>query len=505
MLFYIPYFLLFFIIRLLLSYNKRFITTLLGVGMGCWYLIESVECILQLFSVHASKHTNFVFTGNFDNPGPLGGFLAVIGTIAATYIIINRDTCNKVSKYFCGVIVALLIILLPASMSRAAWLSCGCAILICLSVEFDIWYYIKRHRFLSVLSLAVLILLIIGSFYLKQDSALGRFHIWKIELRAILEDPIDGYGAGNALGAYGDAQARYFKLGMGDESDIAIAGCPEYAFNELLKIGVERGVFVMFAVFMATLFCLFRLIKINPPLSYGMLALCIFSMSSYPFSLWQFRVLFTLFVAIALQNHSESKILIRADRIISFALFTILLCFGGEYVSYQKTRNNTIEEWKSIRNLASYEKYEDITEELEPLLPILKDNFRYMYDYGYALHKCGRYDKSNEILEQGSKISSDPMFHNIIGKNYEGMGLYILAEREYEYSHYMVPCRLYPLVLLLELYLKQGEIIEAEKILNKINKMPINERNRAMVDLKRRANAVYNKGIIDVENSKTNN
>lgn len=491
----LQYLFLFFIVRLLLSYNKRLVLNVLGVGIGVWYIFEAIKCILQLLSIHPSNHSVFAFTGHFENPGPLGGFLAVIGTVAVTFLIVNRKRYNKVAKYFCWVIVALLVVLLPASMSRSAWVACGVAVLICVSVEFNIGEFIKRRKFFSIISVIVLIMLIAGSFYMKRDSALGRFHIWKIEILAIMDGPIGGYGEGRALGVYGETQADYFRSGIGSEEDIAIAGCPEYAFNELLKIGIERGALAMLIVLMAVSFCIIRLFSIHPPFAFGMIALCVFSLFSYPFSLWQFKVLFTLFMAVALSNFSGNRLFVVTDRITSIILIGILLIFSSDCFEYQKSRREAKDKWKSLSGMAAFDMYDEIAAGLEPLIPLLKDNYRFLYDYGYALHKCGKYVESNEILEEGVLISSDPMFHNIIGKNYEGMGLYSFSKEKYEYSHYMVPCRLYPLVLLEELHLKLGEIKEAEKVLDKINGMPVNEKNHSMRDLKRRANNSYRKKV----------
>ena len=489
------YLLLFLIVRLLLPYNKRVMLNGIGVGIGVWYVVEAVKCILQLLSIHPSNHDVFALTGHFDNPGPLGGFLSVVGTIAVTYLIINRKWCSKVARCFCWVVVALVVVLLPASMSRAAWVACGVAVLMCVLVEFNIGEFIKRHKVLSAVGFVVLVLLVVGSFYLKRDSALGRFHIWKMEMRAILDAPVWGYGQGMALGVYGETQAEYFKNGMGSEQDVAIAGCPEYAFNELLKIGVERGVLAMLLVLIIVLFCIIRLFSVHPPFAYGMQALCIFSLFSYPFSLWQFKVLFALFMAVALCNYSENRVLAGTDRVVSIILVGIMLSFSGECYDYHKSRKEAVEKWKSLGSMAAFDMYEEIAEGLEPLAPVLEDNYRYLYDYGYALHKCGKYIESNDILKKGARISSDPMFHNIIGKNYESMGLYSFAKEKYEYSHYMVPCRLYPLVLLEEVHLKLGAIEEAEKVLDKINRMPVNEKHRSMRDLKRRANNSYKKHL----------
>lgn len=88
------------------------------------------------------------------------------------------------------------------------------AVFLCVMLEFDAVAYIKKHKILTSLGLTILILLAAGSFCLKKDSALGRLHIWKIEMLAIADNPIEGYGKGTVLGVYGDTQARYFMGGV---------------------------------------------------------------------------------------------------------------------------------------------------------------------------------------------------------------------------------------------------------------------------------------------------
>ena len=46
------------------------------------------------------------------------------------------------------------------------------------------------------------------------------------------------------------------------------------------------------------------------------------------------------------------------------------------------------------------------------------------------------------------------MFYNIIGRNYEPQGFFEEAELAYLHSHYMVPSRIYPLYLLMNMKMK---------------------------------------------------
>ena len=109
--------------------------------------------------------------------------------------------------------------------------------------------------------------------------------------------------------------------------------------------------------------------------------------------------------------------------------------------------------------------------------------YRITSNYGYALHKCKRYHESSKILNEGAKISSDPMFYNIIGRNKEAMGLYEEAEQAYLHAYHMVPQRLYPLTLLMRLHIRLRNDNEALRYGKMILTKPVNERHRSMLRL----------------------
>lgn len=395
-------------------------------------IYESLLGIIQVLSIRVSSR--FVLTGSFANPGPYGGLLAILLTIHGVYIIQNPNAqkwYDKVLVILSSISCGLCVIVLPASMSRAAWLALGVAVLVFGFKELRLIDWTRKHKALAVIASVIVIIVMTGAFFLKKDSAIGRLHIWHMELRAIAEAPLSGHGKGTVLGVYGDTQAEYFAEKERPKIITKVAGCPEYAFNEYLKIGVEYGIPAMIGVIVVMIALITLLLKYRSPFAYGLIAFSVFAFFSYPLE------------AIPIKSEAEK-------------------------------------EWESIRYLASMELYEDAVEELAPLYGDLKDNYRYIYDYGYALHKCKRYQESNEILKEGAKISSDPMFYNIIGKNYEAMGAYDLAEGAYMHAHYMVPSRIYPLSLLMNLKIKTGDIHYAIEIGEKIQSMDINEKVVAM-------------------------
>ena len=84
--------------------------------------IQAIVGILQYFNLFASNNIFFKVTGNFANPGHLGGFLALS-------VIVNLLTWREKSFSFKGKNILLpsalflQILVLLASNSRAAWLA----------------------------------------------------------------------------------------------------------------------------------------------------------------------------------------------------------------------------------------------------------------------------------------------------------------------------------------------------------------------------------------------
>ena len=390
--------------------------------------------ILQIIGVCASSHLNFKMTGSFENPGPFGGFIAIMLAILGAYVLLNRNVdkwYEKVLVILSMISCVLCIIVLPASMSRAAWLALGVAALVFGLMELSLADWLRKHKRCAIIASVLVMMVMTGVFFLKKDSAIGRLHIWNIELRSIANEPWTGHGKGSVLGVYGDMQAEYFAEKNRPEIIKKVAGCPEYAFNEYLKVGVEYGIPAMLAVIAVLIGSIHLLLKSHSPLAYGLIVFSVFAFFSYPLS------------AVKIKSEAEK-------------------------------------DWESVRYLSGMELYADAADEYAPLYENLKDNYRYLYDYGYALFKCGRYTESNKILKEGSKISSDPMFYNIMGRNNEALGFFREAESNYWHSHHMAPCRIYPLSLLMNLKIKIGSNQEAIEIGEKISSMQINDKLLSM-------------------------
>lgn len=447
---------------------------------------------MQLLGIAVSHNSMCPMTGGFANSGPYGGFLAVCIAVVFAAAWRWRDSVNlydRILFWLSSVSGCLGIVVLPASMSRTGFVALLVSAVAFALIDTESKSYFKSHKWLPLSVVAVAFVVGAGAFCLKKDSALGRFHIWEMELRAIADKPLTGHGFGKALGAYGDAQAEYFETEELGQERVRIAGCPEYAFNEYLRMGMEFGILGLLLSVAVIVLGTMMLCRSDSSLTFGLVAWGTFAMASYPLDVWQLRLLLGVFLGAAVgQNMKVGK----RTRLILASTF-IVIATGLMLIWLPENRQRKYAEgkWLEERRFTNFGIFDGMADRLAILYPQLRRNFRYLYDYGYALHKECRYEESNVILREGALISSDPMFYNIIGKNHEALGDYELAERNYIHAHNMVPSRLYPYILLMEMKERQGNTEQALAYARKALSLPVNERNMSMRDLHERARKYY--------------
>ena len=461
-------------------------------ALSLWLAYESVLGIMQLLGIAVSHNSMCPMTGGFANSGPYGGFLAVCIAVVFAAAWKWRDSGNlydRILFWLSSVSGCLGIVVLPASMSRTGFVALLVSAVAFALIDTESKSYFKSHKWLPLSVVAVAFVVGAGAFCLKKDSALGRFHIWEMELLAIADKPLTGHGFGKALGASGDAQAEYFETEERGQERVRIAGCPEYAFNEYLRMGMEFGILGLLLSVAVIVLGTTMLCRSDSSLTFGLVAWGTFAMASYPLAVWQLRLLLGVFLGAAVGLNMKVG---KRTRLILASTF-IVIATGLMLIWLPENRQRKYAEgkWLEERRFTNFGIFDGMADRLAILYPQLRRNFRYLYDYGYALHKECRYEESNVILREGALISSDPMFYNIIGKNHEALGDYELVERNYIHAHNMVPSRLYPYILLMEMKERQGNTELALAYARKALSLPVNERNMSMRDLHERARKYY--------------
>lgn len=484
---------------------KKSLCILIVSVLCIWGFVESGYGLFQVLGWRSSHHALYALTGHFQNPGPFGGFIACVMAVAGAWVM--RPDTSSLTRVIAWAALGMGLLVLPASMSRAGWLGLAVA----MGVE---WmrspirsgmtkegsgttqpsrHAGQRSGIRWVAGVALCLALLVGAFLLKQDSALGRVHVWRMECRAIAERPWRGAGPGMGPWAYGEAQEAFFRehLETASPATIRVAGCPDHAYNEYLGVGVEYGLPVMVLFVLLVVSSIVVLHKAGSPLAAGLTAWAVFAFASYPLAVPQLRILGAVFmVAAVITGTLRAADSCRSETSLRSSFPACRLgpsrsrCHGRHGFARGTACRLAgllpgvcallLMLWIKIPGQAR----DDVCGARDAGTEV-----RAVYAEGYALHQAGRYEESTGVLEKGALISCDPMFEIIMGKNAEALGDAEKATALYEKAHYMVPSRLYPLVRLMRLQVRQGRDGEALETARAIVAMPVNDRNTGMVRL----------------------
>lgn len=515
--------LMFFYFRVALQDKTlRFYLTIFFIFTG---LVEAVWGLRQLYGFIPSYHNLFKLTGSFFNSGPFSSYIVVVAPLALYAML--KDAVVFKRKFFIGFLphyvrfpVSILaftgvVLVLPATMSRAAWIAaivgCGFVLSLYYLQKTHVRDYLIRQRKKVILVLIIGVVLAacgaVGIYQLKKNSADGRALIWKTSLQVIAKHPM-GVGLGEFSGVYGEEQAAYFAAGKYSNQEELVAGNPEYAFNEYLQILAEFGVvaaLVLFAAFIALIYMGIKRKAIAE--TGGLISLLVFASMSYPFNLLPFLIVLVFLMALILTQKQAVRVKGFTEKsiVLHWQAVLMLLIVAGIILSatlYQRYPTyNAYKEWSNLKMMGGADAYPEMKNDYEKLYPYLSDQTPFLFEYAQCLNKVGEYEKSNQVLEQAIKISCDPMLYNILGKNYQGLKKYKFAEQNFLLASHIVPSRIYPYYLLSNLYAESGNarkaMLMAQKVLKKepkVQSTAVNEMREKMRVL------IKGKGLIQKTN-----
>ena len=501
--------LLFFYFRIALQDKTlRFYLSVFFIFTG---LVEAVWGLMQLYGFIPSYHNLFKLTGSFFNSGPYSGYIMVVAPLALCAML--KDAIVFKRKFFIGFLphylrftVSILafigvVLVLPATMSRAAWIAAivGCGFVLSLhylqKTHFRAYLIRQRKRVILFLSIGVVLAVCGGAgiYQLKKNSADGRALIWKTTLKMVPKHPM-GVGLGHFSGAYGEEQAAYFATGKYSNQEELVAGNPDYAFNEYLQIITEFGVVAAVVFFISFILLIYLGIKRKAiAVTGGLISLLVFASMSYPFNLLPFLIVLVFLIALILtqkqavraKGFTEKSVVLHWQAVLFLLIAAVIILSATLYQRYPTY--NAYKEWNNLKMMGSADAYSETKNDYEKLYPYLSDQTPFLFEYAQCLNKAGEYAKSNQVLAQAIKISCDPMLYNIIGKNYQSLKNYQLAEQNFLLASRIVPNRIYPYYLLANLYAESGNtqqaMFMAQKVLKKepkVQSTAVNEMREKM-------------------------
>ena len=416
-------------------------------------IYQSCLVLGQLLGYGISNHLRFVVTGSFFNPGPCGIFLAGVFVLAVAMmkkgyrkVGINLMFVRYVTA--CVTFGVTLVAMVP-TMSRAGWIGALVGVMLLYRGEIAAWVNMRRRWVIGGGIVGMIVVLTL--FYLlKKDSANGRLFIWQNTVSAYWKTPLFGVGIDGFERAFAGAQHDYFekeKVLEQDNRHVEMAGVVESAFNEplalFLLLGAVGGVLAAMVLF-------FKLQRLTA-YSCVAVALLVASFFSYTFYIPSIAIVF-LFAVAQLPDRR-----VRGGRYVNVLMFGIMGIVVLFFDFREFGRREAYRKWKNNAVYYTWEDYQSVVEEYGKLYPVLKNDFKFLFEYGHSLHKVGRYEESNIVLKRGARHSADPMFWNIAGNNYLALKQYDQGMTAYLRAYYTCPNRVYPLYLLTKLEAERGD------------------------------------------------
>ncbi len=487
--------------RLFLCYQNFLITTLIILQILA--LVQVVLGVLQWIKCLPSWNDAFRVTGSFFNPGPYAGFLISILPICLLCTFSSSSLPNvsarKRDLQILGLATTLsIVVMLPLTGSRAAFIGAIVGSVILLSHRFGLLLRIRlffsssRAKMLGTISALTLVG---GSavilFYLRPASVLGRLLNWKICGLLIWDHPLVGVGYDQFFACFGQYQAEYFAKHPNDPLSF-FAGQGEYAFNLFLEIAVEQGLVGLSLFILLTTVALRSAMRFKNALAAlaGAILVSIlsFGLFSYPFSiiLIQLNFLFALALLSSQQTPTVRWVwpTIRVRHALSIVSALLLV-----YLDY-----HSIERYYAHKNwkVASYHKdffnYEKAIPMYDRIFPLLRDNGKFLFEYGQTLSYEGKHRKAVVVLEKARQRTTDTYLYLALGDSYRELKEYDKAERMYKFAINHNPYRFYPRYVLTQLYRETDRIDEALTLAHKIVSMNIKVNSPQVEDIRREMN-----------------
>lgn len=491
--------------------------------------IQAIYGNLQLYGLFNSNHHQFRITGTFFNPGPYAGYLATIFPIVLSFLmtkiyfktgrihIFTNPYCPAYSKviYYYIYLVAFfsILIILPATRSRSAWMAALASSIFALVNHKDrldltkilpdkiiaVYIKYKSKKFIKTLIILFIVFIInilgVILYNMKKDSADGRLLIWKVTAKMIYDKPLLGHGTGGFEANYMNYQAEYFTKNKETEY-VILADNNKYAFNIILRLLTEYGLVGLLVVVLLVYKIFFGKI-INEDSRFtlkvakaSLLSIIVFGMFSYPDKILPLNINMIILLGIASNNLKPINNYYRKSpgfileiigsklsyKFIKLLFILILLAniyiLGNKGVKLHKGYKN----WASAYTLYSARAYEHCIDDYKKAYEVFKRNGDFLLNYGKALSLAEEHNKAVEVLQEAIMYYPNTVAFTALGDSYKALKKYDNSKNAYKMAVNMIPHRFYAQYLLAKLYYDTGKIeqanIVANKVLNRKAKVP---------------------------------
>ena len=438
------------------------------MGMLAIGIALSIHGLLQYFTVIPTRNLYFSITGSFDNPAGFVAVQSMIFPIGLTmWLRKDRSKATRIMASLTTILIAFTVVL---SGSRAGILAVFIASVIILLLETKIIALLRRYKWLLAILLISLPCTIFLLYQLKTDSADGRMYIWRICLDMILDRPVFGFGFHGFNAHYMDYQAAF--LTTHPNSAYAMLAdnitCP---FNEFIEWTVNYGLLGLSIVFFLLVLIIRATLRSERYIRCIGLstisAILVLSSLSYPFyytAVW-FLTGILLITILPLPSFIPGRIV----KMVRFSVAALLIC---SFLLVCRMAYLDIK-WNEMANISMKGYSMQMLPYFEKMKPKKQYDPLFLYNYSAELSISGMYGKSQRIVDEYIEKYNDYDVQLLIAENYTNMGQTEKAIQAYRHASHMIPCRFVPYSKIMDLYIKQTDLVNAKLIAKEILQKPI--------------------------------
>ena len=496
---------LYYVLRYFVDFNNlKYILIAITIGS----IIQALYGNLQLYGFFQTNNPRFKITGSFFNPGPYAGYLSSIFPIAlGLYLFKDKNELGYIKypeffKSFTGIIsliaIAVILLALAASKSRAAWFAVigGCLFIL---IYKNGWITILKLYFnttfkqlaLTIGIIFISIVTITGLYFLNKDSGNGRVLIWKTTMNMINDKPLTGNGFDQFKTNYMDYQANYFKHNL-QSNESYLSDDVSFAFNEPIQFVSENGL-IGAILFLVTMIFLFKSNDWGNPISIiaiaGLFSILLFSLFSYPSQILPIK-LNAIFYSVLIVNTQKTKTfnstILKFNRywsgffkiIITSTIFiyTFFIC------QYVQRLYKGFEVWQIALTLYQTD-FIDSIDHYNMAYPLFNTDGEFLLNYGMVLSMANKPVQAIKILNKASIYKDNTFVQNTLGDSYKAVNEFKDAEISYYKAWYMCPNRFYPKYLLAKVYIQSHQNAKASSIAKELLQQKIKVNSPAIEEM----------------------
>ena len=454
-----------------------------------WIIVPSLFCQLSLgyWQFVRFNAEPLMIKGSLFNSGYFANWLAPCALLLLGYLCMNSDRSKRnllLSRFGLYILFFATVFLLFATQARAALLGCLAGSIFILWIHCRIKYQRQWKVWFTVVTSFVVITICAWFFMIKQNSAIGRLTIYEVTWHMIRDHLFLGVGSNRFQAYYNIYQAQHFQSAVSQLEVKQLAGNTFEAFNFILQWWAEYGLISIIGGGFFFYFFIRECVKltqkenkISPQQSYIAASICLFcsGLFSNPFHC---SATFLLFISLLASMGRYDRIRDKQSKLSNARYFSIFLkvpciILSIYFLYFGMQQWNAEIQWKRASSFARFGSIELAKPLYAEAYKKLKNDGRFLYNYGTELAQANEYDLSLPMLERASLYYASSNLSMYLGLDYFYTGNYKAAERSFLDASYTVPSALLPKYQLVQLYLKTKRKADARRWISYTLSYPI--------------------------------